>query len=142
MAIDPLILLPAAALAVLIVILYIRLVAGRREVALTPDMLTTFLQDQEPDISIIDRVISLDKKYAIVNWSANSDIGVIRSFGNKLVLQLLASRDLAKIEWQTDTRALKIPRQGLAFPAVKFEYEEVGDDTLRNILKKETDAIA
>ncbi|MCF8466690.1 MAG: hypothetical protein K9G33_04755 [Sneathiella sp.] len=142
MALNPLILLPAAALAVLIVILFIRLVAGRRDADLTPGTLTVFLRDQEPGENIIRSVISGDGKYALVQWQNGKGIGLVRSFGDKLVLQMLGSGILDKCDWRSDNTLLHIPRQGFAFPSVKFACEEEDRAALEAMLNGENDASA
>ncbi|MZR32101.1 hypothetical protein [Sneathiella litorea] len=140
MAIDPLILLPASALAVLFVILFIRLVAGPREAYLTPERLAAFLSDQEPDDKIVSSVISGDKRYALVHWQNGKGIGLVRSFGNKLVLQMLGREMLEKCTWRDNATVLYIPRQGFAFPAVKFACDPSDLGTLEQYLDGENNA--
>ncbi|MEX1035372.1 MAG: hypothetical protein WDZ54_05410 [Sneathiella sp.] len=142
MAIDPLVLLPAAGIAVLIVILYIRLVAGRRDARLTPEGLTVFLRDQEPEREVTRFVISEDKRYALIHWRDGGDIGLVRGFGDKLVYQSLAAEELSKCAWHTEGRALKIPRQGFAFPPIMFVPADMDRRAIEALMKGETDAAA
>ncbi|MEX0583856.1 MAG: hypothetical protein WD185_09315 [Sneathiella sp.] len=142
MAIDPLVLLPAAGIAVLIVILYIRLVAGRRDARLTREGLTVFLSDQEPEREVTRFIISEDGKYALIRWRDGGDIGLVRGFGDKLVYQSLAAEELSKCAWDTEGRALKIPRQGLAFPPIMFIPADKDRRAIESLMKGETDAAA
>lgn len=142
MAIDPLILLPAAALAVLIVILLIRLLAGRREALLTAETLADFLRHQEPGGKIVSSVLSEDKRHALVRWENGKGIGLVRSFGNKLVLEMLGPDMLAKCAWREEKKVLYIPRQGFAFPPVNFAVPDTDRATLEDYLNGETDAAA
>ena len=142
MAIDPLILLPAAALAVLVLILLIRLVAGRRDARLTPETLAAFLRDQEPGEKIVRSVISRDGKFALVSWQNGKGVGLVRGFGDKLVLQMRGSAMLAKCDWRPEKTVLYIPRQGFAFPSVNFACEEEDRAALEDMLNGENDASA
>ncbi|MAZ04584.1 MAG: hypothetical protein CMN56_15730 [Sneathiella sp.] len=142
MAIDPLVLLPAAGIAVLVVILYIRLVAGRRDARLTAEALPAFLQFQEPEREVARSVISEDGRYALIRWRDGSDIGLVRGFGDKLVYQSLAVEELSKCTLDTNAHALKIPRQGFAFPPVIFRPAATDTRAIEALLKGETDAAA
>ncbi|MDF2366800.1 hypothetical protein [Sneathiella sp.] len=141
MAIDPLILLPAAALAVLIVILVIRLVAGRRDAELTAETVAQFLSQQEPGEMIASSVISNDGKYALVRWRNSLGVGLIRSFGNTLVLQTLGAADIEKTDWRQDGE-LYIPRQGFAFPSVTFAASETDRTIIEAMINGGKDAAA
>ncbi len=142
MAIDPLILLPAAAGAVLLLIIVIRLLAGRRDAELTPETLEQFLAEQEPGEKIASSVISEDRRYALVHWQNGKGIGLIRGFGNKLVLQMLGTDMLSDCVWRTEETLLYVPRQGFAFPPVKFTVEDKDLATVRSYLNGETNATA
>ena len=141
MAIDPLILLPAAAGAVLIVILVIRLVAGRRDAELTAETVTQFLSHQEPNEAIESSVISKDGKFALVRWRNSRGLVLIRSFGNKLVLQILGSADIGKTIWRQEN-ALYIPRQGFAYPSVTFTTTATDRTVIEAMINGEKDAAA
>ncbi len=117
MEIDPIILLPGAAIAVLLMILYIRLVAGRREVLLEEGEVKDFLGLQAPDLTLDHLVISRDRKSALVIWQGEENVGIVCSFGNKLVLQ---SVQKSALSYNTE-RTVHIPRQGLTHPAVVFQ---------------------
>jgi hypothetical protein len=136
MAIDPLILIPAAAGAVLLLVLVIRLLAGRRDAEITSETLSRFLIDQEPGEKIVSFVISSDMRYALVHWENGKGIGLVRGFGDKLVLQMLGKEMLAKCRW-TETAMLYIPRQGFAFPPVKFNLPDNERGKVENYLNGE-----
>ncbi|WP_288902545.1 hypothetical protein [uncultured Sneathiella sp.] len=142
MAIDPLILLPAAAGAVLLLIIAIRLIAGRREAELASETLAQFLTGQEPGEKIVSFVISEDRRYALVEWQNGKGIGLIRSFGDKMVLQMLGQDMLLKCDWREGTTILSIPRQGFAFPPVKFAVGEADRQMVKDYLNGEKDATA
>lgn len=141
MAIDPLILLPAAAGAVLIVILVIRLVAGRRDAELTEETVAQFLSHQQPDEIIEYSVISKDAKFALVRWRNSGGVGLIRGFGNKLVLQILEPADIGETNWRQEN-ALYIPRQGFAYPPVIFTTTATERTVIEAMINGEKDAAA
>ncbi len=142
MAIDPLILLPAAGIAVLVVILFIRLVAGRRDARLTAEDLPAFLRFQEPEREVACAVISEDGRYALIRWRDGSEIGLVRGFGDKLVYQSLAAEEISKCTLDTNAHALEIPRQGFAFPPVIFRPAAADTHAIEALLKGKTDAAA
>ncbi|WP_339630552.1 hypothetical protein [uncultured Sneathiella sp.] len=142
MAIDPLVLLPAAGIAVLIVIIYIRLVAGRRDARLTTEELDTFLRFQEPERTVARSALSEDGKYALIRWCDGEGIGLVRGFGDKLVYQSLTAEDLSKCTLDTNAHALRIPRQGFAFPPIIFRPAAADTHAVEALIKGETDAAA
>lgn len=142
MAIDPLILLSVAAGAVLLLILAIRLVAGRREAELTPETLAQFLGGQEPGEKIVGFVISRDRRYALVQWQNGKGIGLVRGFGDKMVLQMLGTDMLTKCKWRTDGAVLNVPRQGFALPPVKFAVGKPDRAMVEDYLNGGKDAVA
>ena len=141
MAIDPLILVPAAAGAVVLLVIVIRLLAGRRDAEITPETLNQFLADQEPGEKIASFVISTDNRYALVHWENGKGIGLVRGFGDKLVLQMLDMEMLSKCRWPEET-ILLIPRLGFAFPSVKFGVPDDERSKVENYLNGEQDAAA
>lgn len=122
MEIDPVILVPGAAVAVLLMILYIRLVIGRREALLEEAEVTAFLRLQAPDLTLDRLLISADRKSALVFWRDQQAIGLVRSFGNKFVLQSIAETTLRP----STNEVVHIPRQGLAHPPLDFRPAEKG----------------
>ncbi|MCR9212081.1 MAG: hypothetical protein NXI13_00070 [Proteobacteria bacterium] len=120
MEIDPIILVPGAGVAVLLMILYIRFVAGHREAILEEAGVTAFLQLQAPDHRLDRLFVSQNRKSALVFWQDEEVVGIVRSFGNKLVLQILPHSILAS----NSDGAVLIPRQGLTHPPLHFVTSE------------------
>lgn len=115
MVIEPHILIPSATLAVMIMILAIRLVAGPRNAVLTEAGIRTFLTNEETGVTIQDILISKDQKYALIQLTDPIPLRLIRSFGDKYVMQGLEPEDL-----EFNAQKLKIARQDIAHGELDF----------------------
>ena len=120
MEIDPAILVPAAAFAVLVMILYIRLIAGRREASIDEAGIRAFLALQVPELSPDQILISEDGKAALIIWEETDKTNLVRCFGDKLVMQPLATTVISKSDLDPAFEGLQIPRQGLTLPPLLF----------------------
>ncbi len=116
MEIEPHILVPSATLAVLIMILAIRLIAGPRNVVLRETDIRAFLAKEETSVPIQDILISKNKKYALIQLSDPTPLRLIRSFGDKYVMQSLDPKDL-----DVDAQTVKVARQDIAHSGLVFE---------------------
>lgn len=116
MAIEPYILLPSAAFAVVLMILFIRLVAGPRDAALTDAAVRSFIAAEETNVVIKNIVLSQDNKYALVELADADPLRLVRTFGDKLVFQTITPASL-----KTKGRTVSIGRQDFSHPAISFD---------------------
>ncbi|MEH6401723.1 MAG: hypothetical protein V7750_00020 [Sneathiella sp.] len=122
MVIAPYILLPSAAFAVILMVLFIRLVAGSRNAVLNAHIVQSFMAKEETNIPVLNLLLSQDHKYALVELNDKDPIRLIRAFGDKLVSQTISLSNLA-----TKGRTVSIARQDFSHPAISFDLppEEV-----------------
>ncbi|MEH6527737.1 MAG: hypothetical protein V7723_16840 [Sneathiella sp.] len=106
----------------LLVVLFIRAVSGHRQAAVTENSARGFLSLHEPHLHIASLQIDRNEKTAVVSWQETDDIGLVRSFGDKLVLQTFSRSDLIQKSEADGDYNIQFPRQGFAHPpaAVKL----------------------
>ncbi|MEP3247177.1 MAG: hypothetical protein ABJN40_10410 [Sneathiella sp.] len=120
MAIAPYILIPSATLAVLLMILFIRLMTGRRNAHLEEATVRDFLSHEEAGISISGLSIDETGTAALIKLEDEHPLRLIRSFGDRMVMQILEFSDL-QIEEHSDDGALYIKRQDISHPGFRFK---------------------
>jgi len=116
MIIEPYILLPSAAFFVILMIIFIRLVAGARNAVLTENKIMSFIAKEETNIPILNLLLSQDHKYALVELDDKDPVRLIRTFGDKLVSQTISLSILV-----TRGRTVSIERQDFSHPAIRFD---------------------
>jgi hypothetical protein len=117
--IEPYILVPVAAVFVLLVILIIRLLAGPKNVILSKDKCRQYLEYELPDLHDFEVQLSDTQKLALI-YVNKTPTHIIRSFGDKLVLQHLDAADV-RTTGEAD-KILDIRRQDIAHSSVKFRF--------------------
>ncbi len=120
--IAPYILIPSATLAVLLMILFIRLMTGRRDMHLEETTLRNFLSYEEPGIAISDLSIDETGTAALIKLEEEPPLRLVRSFGDRMVMQVLEISDL-QIEEHGDDGTLYIKRQDISHPGFHFKGE-------------------
>ena len=118
--IDLYILLLGASGAVLLLILFIRLMTGRRNVAMNPKTCEALLAAMEPDLSLEMLTISRDKTCALGKAQSKNLLLLFRGLGNKPVLQTVT--DLDQLHVRED--GLHVDRQDIAHPAAHIQTHE------------------
>ena len=136
--IDPFILLPIAAVAVLLVVLFIRAVSGHRQALVTEKSAREFLKSHEPHLNITSIQVSENEKAAVVLWQETDDIGLIRSFGDKLVLQNFDQADITNKSGTDGQHKIMFPRQGLAHPPAAVDLPAIPDLHSGNVISEGT----
>jgi len=116
--IEPYILLPIAASFVLIVIVFIRAVAGPRNVIISKENCSELLSFEEPENKIERLLLSLDNAAALMLTSNENPLRLVRRHGDKVVLQTLNSSDIEPVTDQSDL--ISIHRQDFSHPAIKI----------------------
>lgn len=127
MVIDPAILLPIAAFAVLLVVLFIRAVSGHRQATVNETSARDFLRSHEPFLEITALHIDIAGKTAVVSWQETDKIGLIRAFGDKLVLQTFVHDDIRAKSGIDGGQQLLFPRQGIAHPPTTVHLASLSD---------------
>ncbi len=117
MVIDPAILIPAASLAVLAMVLFIRWMTGPKNRILTENSIRQFLALEETGVKIHKIIISQDNRYAIAHLEDTDAIRLIRSFGDSLVMQSLSQNDIFESEGK-----LSIRRQDISHPSASIDF--------------------
>ncbi|WP_169542933.1 hypothetical protein [Sneathiella aquimaris] len=135
MQIEPYILIPAAALAVLIMIGLIRLISGSKNLLLSEKAIRTHLRFEQPDLEIQSILVSTDKHAALVVPVQDKTLRLVRSFGNKIVMQMV-ERDGLHLTAASPTTTL-IDRQDWGHPALKLSFEEKTIQSLKKLLLEE-----
>ncbi len=115
--IEPYILTPSAALAVLFMVLFIRLIAGSRNAYLTDGNVTEFLSKEETSIELQHLLISDDNRYALIELKDKDPFRLVRSFGDKIVMQSISPEDL-----KSKNQKIRIPRKDISHPAITFQF--------------------
>ncbi len=120
MKIDLYILLLGAAIAVLLLILFIRLMTGRRNIALDRQTCEALLAAIEPDLILGTLTISHDKNCALGIAQNEKLLLLFRGLGNKPVLQTITNLDQLHIRED----GLYIDRQDIGHPAAHIRTSE------------------
>lgn len=118
--IDLYILLLGAAIAVLLLILFIRLMTGRRNIAMSPQTCEALLAAIEPNLSLETLTVSRDKTCALGKAQNKNLILLFRGLGNKPVLQTVT--DMGQLHVRED--GLHIDRQDISHPAAHIQTHE------------------
>ncbi len=117
MMIEPYILIPSSALAVLFMVLFIRLVAGPRNACLTESNVRDFLSKEETGVELRHLLISEDNKFALTQLKDKDPLRLVRSFGDKIVMQSILPEDL-----ESNTQQILISRKDISHPAITFQF--------------------
>ncbi|MBL4739750.1 MAG: hypothetical protein JKY12_02080 [Sneathiella sp.] len=116
MVIEPYILLPISAFFTILMILFIRLIAGARNAVLTENKIRSFVAEEETNVPVRNLLLSQDNKYALVELDDKDPLRLIRTFGDKLVSQTISLSILV-----TKGRTVSIVRQDFSHPAISFD---------------------
>ena len=118
--IDLYILLLGAAIAVLLLILFIRLMTGRRNIQLGPQICETLLLEIEPDLSLEKLTVSDDNSCALGKARNENLFLLFRALGNKPVLQTVT--DLDQLDVRED--GLHMDRQDIGHPPAHIKIRD------------------
>ncbi|GEM_PF-4569622 len=122
MVIEPYILIPSAAAAVLVMVLYIRFMTGARNMQLTETNIRLFLSQEEVGVPVQTILISDDGRAALISLSDPHPLRLIRSFGDKMVMQVISEADI-----QTPVQGkigLVVKRQDIGHGPLTFRSHE------------------
>lgn len=120
MVIAPEILIPSAIAAVAVLLVLVRLISGVKKAVITQENARSFLELEAPDLPNYFIVLNEDHSAALIKSALSEPIGLIRSFGNKLVFQPLGPDDISK---NTENDDIIIKRAGLGLPPLLFTPE-------------------
>ncbi|USG62742.1 hypothetical protein NBZ79_07095 [Sneathiella marina] len=101
----------------LLVVLFIRAVSGHKQASVSEKSVRDFLKSHEPHLHISKIQIGENALAAIVFWKDTEEVGLVRSFGDKLVLQVFGQADIIRKSGNDGYELVKFPRQGLAHSA-------------------------
>ena len=118
MQIEPYILLPIAAAFVLVVIVFIRLVAGSRNAIVSKESCTELLSYEEPDNIIENILVAHDNTAALILTCNKVPLRLVRRHGDKVVLQTLSPADIEPTN--EPSMGFSIHRQDFSHPAIQL----------------------
>ncbi len=122
MVIEPYILIPSAAAAVLVMVLYIRFMTGARNMLLTETNIQMFLSKEEVGVPVKTILISDDGRAALISLTDPQPLRLIRSFGDKMVMQMISEADIQKpVQEKT---GLVVKRQDIGHGPLIFRSHE------------------
>ncbi|MCG8491807.1 MAG: hypothetical protein MI743_09360 [Sneathiellales bacterium] len=120
--IEPYILIPAAAAAVFLMVMFIRFMTGKKDMVLSDQIIKRYFADEEMGVPLKLVTLGAEGRYALVWLSTSSPLRMLRSFGHKIVQQELRYQDLV-FDKNRPTKVC-INSQDVAHSRVSFEISE------------------
>lgn len=115
------ILIPSALVAVIFLIGFIRLLTGPKSAKLSVEVCKDHLAAEDPEFDNYTLTFDTDHNYGLATDAGGNHIYLLRSFGDRVVVQNLSEQDIS-----TNNSSVTIRRQDIAHSSVNFTLEAGG----------------